>query len=393
MSLETKKLITDRIWQKSQAVGSIKIMLLALAEFADEDGFCYPAHETLGRMIGLSGKPKTIQRNVLHNLTKLVEAGEIICWKQQGRRGGRGYTNIYLISVGLAYEEITERIQRRFELQADEIGPALSQNGEIYQRLCTDRRISEEALNLTKKGANDDDNPTIKPPIDDPLNTQKGANDDDLSGHNPKKGVKNGGRTESLNPESIINHNNDIDILFTHFLEVSHLETPYNQGQKQAWESDLVAIYEMAGGDLDEAKELIKVCLKILDDKDKHYVVNGPHSLLRTCQGQAGKRKRRKLIEDLSPLPATPDAPLPEPITLTPEDSILELAKERLIGLPSYDLWIRPSCAGERSNGTFYLVAPSEQAKDWIENRIHDRVENALKAIDPTIKKLEVITL
>lgn len=207
MSLENKKEITDRIWQHSKAASVPKMMLLALVEHADDDGFCYPAHETIGKMIGLGGKPRTIQRNVLHHLNPLTQSGELISWKQQGKRGGRGFTNIYLLTVGLTDEQIRERIQRRFQLVNDEVDAALLQAGETYDRLCADRKIAADKLDLTnpeaKKGVKNDAIEPEKPPKYDGHNPDNPPINDTQSLEESKKGVKFGGGTkESSNPES-----------------------------------------------------------------------------------------------------------------------------------------------------------------------------------------------
>lgn len=396
MSLEIKKLITDRIWQQSQAAGSIKMMLLALVEFSDDDGFCFPAHETLGKMIGLKGKEKTVQRNVFHNLSKLVESGELIYWKQQGRKGGRGYTNIYLISVGLTEEEIKERIQRRFELQAGEVDIALVQSGEAYRLLCLEKRFLEALgrTNPENKPPKNDDSSIIKPPIYDVLNPEIPPKNDILTQPDNKKGAKDGGRTDSLKPESIIKNNNDIDVLFTHFLEISHLSTPQNSATKQAWESDLVAIYEMVESDLEETKDLMGVAFSILDDK--HYTVNGPHSLLATCESQAAKRKRAKRAKQAkeeSSIPPTPDVDL---LPLAPIPKWVEVwqrAGPRLIGTlgqAAFDQVLSHCEARENKNGTFILAAPAPMCMQV--KRAEKPILQALNQFT-TADQLEVIPL
>lgn len=206
MSLKDKKEITDRIWQHSQARSLGKMLLLALVEAADADGFCYPSQETLGKMIGLKGEQKTIQRNTFHHVAPLIKSGEIISWEQQGRKGGRGYTNIYLIAVGLTDEQIRERVQRRFKLFDDELDAAITQTGEIYARLCADRRIAADKLDLTNPEAQKppkfDATEEEKPPKNDALNPDKTVKSSPPSPQDSKKVVKFGGRTESPNQES-----------------------------------------------------------------------------------------------------------------------------------------------------------------------------------------------
>jgi hypothetical protein len=175
--------ITQRIWQHSKATGASKLILLALAQHADVDGFCWPGYETLGDMVGLT------KRNAMRNLAPSIESGEVMVWEQQGQHGGRGYTNLYLITVGLTSDQIREIVKRRFELQADEVDTVLSKKGDEYITLCYLKRVSNETLLRTrdaKKG--------------DKIDTLNGRMSDKVDTLNQQKGDKNITRTIESKP-------------------------------------------------------------------------------------------------------------------------------------------------------------------------------------------------
>lgn len=65
-----------------------KFILVALANFADENGFCYPSQETLARMTGQD--PRTVRRHL-----KALEDDNLIRraprWREAGGRNSDGY--------------------------------------------------------------------------------------------------------------------------------------------------------------------------------------------------------------------------------------------------------------------------------------------------------------
>lgn len=92
----------DRVWRYSQQSGTALLVLLALADWADDWGYCYPGHATTAR------KARTTERNVYLLINKLAEAGEIrIVRKGSGGRYQRE-TSVYQVTVGMSEEEIAE---------------------------------------------------------------------------------------------------------------------------------------------------------------------------------------------------------------------------------------------------------------------------------------------
>lgn len=78
-----------RVWAQSQHAGSNLLMLLAIADFADDDGNAYPSVSTLAKKCRMS------PRNANHVLAALRESGELTVRPCEGPMG----TNRYRITV------------------------------------------------------------------------------------------------------------------------------------------------------------------------------------------------------------------------------------------------------------------------------------------------------
>lgn len=97
MSIE----VMTRVWKNSQHSGSTLLLLLALADWADDWGYCYPSHATIARKI------RSSERNVYYLLRKLEESGEIRIITR-GRGGKTGETSIYQVIIGMTPDEIAK---------------------------------------------------------------------------------------------------------------------------------------------------------------------------------------------------------------------------------------------------------------------------------------------
>lgn len=178
--------IRDRVWQHSKLSGANKLLLLALAEQADDDGFTWVSYKTLAPMVGV------VERQVYRLVDNLIEKGELLVWDQQGQQGGRGYTNIYLVTAGLTQEQIAHVVQSRFELVNSEIDSVISKKGDIYIRLCDVKRIAPATLERTRK-----------PGGYVTLQDEDGNKKPDTSvTHNPNKGDGNVTQKGEVKPES-----------------------------------------------------------------------------------------------------------------------------------------------------------------------------------------------
>lgn len=77
------------VWEHSQQSGGALVVLLALADHANDEGYCWPGIERIARYANV--KERQIQRHI----RALEDAGEI-----ETRQGdGRGNTNVYYIKL------------------------------------------------------------------------------------------------------------------------------------------------------------------------------------------------------------------------------------------------------------------------------------------------------
>lgn len=103
--------VMSRVWDHSTQDGSSLLVLLALADHADEDGVCWPGIERV------AAKARVSERQAQRVIKALEEKGEVLTQFQRGHRGGRGYTNRYLIATGMSAHEIEQAMVKRFEVE------------------------------------------------------------------------------------------------------------------------------------------------------------------------------------------------------------------------------------------------------------------------------------
>jgi len=101
---------TSRVWELSKATGSHRLVLLAIADFANEDGVCWPGQDRLAKMAQISVS------SVKRVIADLVESGEL--WRD--RRKNRGHSgNGYIVLLGLTEEELERAMQLAIDLGCD----------------------------------------------------------------------------------------------------------------------------------------------------------------------------------------------------------------------------------------------------------------------------------
>ena len=84
--------VSQYVWKHSRHRGTTKLLLLALADFANDSGICWPSAATLSEYIGET------ERHTRALLKKLVEDGDLIV----APGGGRGNTTKYGVAVGMS---------------------------------------------------------------------------------------------------------------------------------------------------------------------------------------------------------------------------------------------------------------------------------------------------
>ena len=96
MSVET----SNRVWKHSQKGGAPLLLLLAMADWSDDWGYCHPSIEQM------SVKCRQTERNILNLIVELEKVGEI---RRVARgRGGRSKFSgsVYQVTTGMNSDEI-----------------------------------------------------------------------------------------------------------------------------------------------------------------------------------------------------------------------------------------------------------------------------------------------
>ena len=92
---------STRVWKRSTKGGAALLLLLAMADWSDDWGYCYPS------LVQMANKCRQTDRNILNLIRELELAGEL---RRVARgKGGRGKFSgsVYQVTAGMRAEEIT----------------------------------------------------------------------------------------------------------------------------------------------------------------------------------------------------------------------------------------------------------------------------------------------
>ena len=104
--------IMTKVWDESTKKGSTLLLLLAIADHADDNGFCWPGIARLAHKIRMS--PQSVMRKV----QELERDGELAVVRQQGEH------NWYVIRIRLTDAEVQEIFAKRdLEWTSDKLTP------------------------------------------------------------------------------------------------------------------------------------------------------------------------------------------------------------------------------------------------------------------------------
>lgn len=81
------------VWKHSRQRGGSLLVLLALADFANDEGLCYPSMQTLAL------KARVDERQARRIVAKLVKSGEASIEQRGGFSAGRNLANVYRVRV------------------------------------------------------------------------------------------------------------------------------------------------------------------------------------------------------------------------------------------------------------------------------------------------------
>jgi len=130
-----------RVWEHSKQSSTDLLLLLAIADHADDDGVCWPG------IPRLAAKTRTSERQTIRNVEKLAQSGEIFL----SRQCGRGNSNLYFITVGLPQDEITRILQSRFDMGHEAFAMAESiintaLKGDADDRFYQEKKVTSSAI-------------------------------------------------------------------------------------------------------------------------------------------------------------------------------------------------------------------------------------------------------
>jgi hypothetical protein len=103
--------IMTRVWEESKQGGSKLLLLLAIADNANDDGYCWPGQEYLAKKIRMS--KKSIPRLV----KELQNDGELFV----NGRSGNGLSTEYVVLVGLGWASFAGVLQKYLHFDNDKI--------------------------------------------------------------------------------------------------------------------------------------------------------------------------------------------------------------------------------------------------------------------------------
>lgn len=90
----------NRVWELSKQRGMALFLLIAIADFADDNGFAFPRFDTLAAKIRMS------KRQTIRIVANLEAAGELLVFKRHNR------SNLYVVLAGTARERLAAALQR-----------------------------------------------------------------------------------------------------------------------------------------------------------------------------------------------------------------------------------------------------------------------------------------
>lgn len=134
---------TSRVWEESIQKGTNLLMLLALADYANDQQVCWPGMEALAHHARVQERQA---RTLVHEIAK---AGELLIlpvggvpqsnnFKSRDEPGpGRYHTNNYLITIGLEASDIVNILVQRFGYEK---GHAQEVAADVFYRLAESRR-------------------------------------------------------------------------------------------------------------------------------------------------------------------------------------------------------------------------------------------------------------
>lgn len=139
--------VMTRVWEHAQHKESTLLILLALADFADDNGICWPEVPTL------AAKARVSDRRATDIIQALEKDGSIVF----KRGGGRGKRSLYGVLVGLNDEqkEKVKLIHRNYFTENKTVKPAV-RKGELQRKEKVNYSVNSSTVSAQQDASNPD---------------------------------------------------------------------------------------------------------------------------------------------------------------------------------------------------------------------------------------------
>lgn len=132
-----------KVWESSQHAGSDLLMLLAIADFSDDEGNAYPAVSTL------AGKCRMKVRNCQYLLRNLEKSGELSILQNAGPHG----SNLYRVNLSSLGVQHSAGVQSLAGVQHSAPGGA-KDCAKGVQRIASKPSVNHQEPSITRGAAN-----------------------------------------------------------------------------------------------------------------------------------------------------------------------------------------------------------------------------------------------
>jgi len=138
MSIDASNLV----WKKSKTTGTPRLVMLAIADNANSDGYAWPGIKTMAEMCNCS------ERQVTRIVAELEASGELYVERGVGRKN---YTR-YLIALGLDTDELSRRMVQYLDYSPLEAVTAAADHLERKGDISDKKVTTVSPFEWTKKG-------------------------------------------------------------------------------------------------------------------------------------------------------------------------------------------------------------------------------------------------
>lgn len=124
----------NAVWTKSRSTGFARLVLLALADSADDLNYCWPGHEKIAKKAAIS------VRSVIRQVKLLEDLGELVV--EHNRRKG----NKYIVKLGLTDAQVAVSIAKNFSDDYTNKCDTVALNGEKKAGGLPEHKVTESHI-------------------------------------------------------------------------------------------------------------------------------------------------------------------------------------------------------------------------------------------------------